>query len=96
MADGERLWHGSHEALKLLEEGRLAVRGRRLLELGCGLGLLGLSCALQGAETVLLTDYDPELLKACATWPRKRDGQLILAFEGYERIDLLQKEQEDL
>ena len=68
MADGERLWHGAKEALKLVEEGRLAVEGRRLLELGCGLGVLGLACAVRGARQVLLTDYDPELLKACATW----------------------------
>jgi predicted nicotinamide N-methyase len=39
----------------------LDVSGRQVLELGCGLGLVGVVAALQGAR-VLCTDYEPEAL----------------------------------
>ena len=39
----------------------LGLHGRRVLELGCGLGLVGVVAALQGAR-VLCTDYEPEAL----------------------------------
>ncbi|MGQ4810433.1 Release factor glutamine methyltransferase [Candidatus Entotheonellaceae bacterium PAL068K] len=39
----------------------LGLRGRRLLELGCGLGLVGVVAGLQGAH-VLCTDYEPDAL----------------------------------
>jgi predicted nicotinamide N-methyase len=40
---------------------RLSLAGRRVLELGCGLGLVGVVAALQGAQ-VLCTDYEAEAL----------------------------------
>ena len=40
---------------------RLDLAGRRVLELGCGLGLVGVVAALQGAQ-VLCTDYEPAAL----------------------------------
>jgi predicted nicotinamide N-methyase len=39
----------------------LEVRGRQVLELGCGLGLVGVVASLQGAR-VLCTDYEPDAL----------------------------------
>lgn len=39
----------------------LDVHGRQVLELGCGLGLVGVVAALQGAR-VLCTDYEPDAL----------------------------------
>ena len=44
---------------------RLPVLGKSVLELGCGIGVVGLACARAGASRVLLTDYDDELLRAC-------------------------------
>lgn len=37
------------------------VQGRQVVEIGCGMGLVGLAAALSGAE-VVLTDYDPHAL----------------------------------
>ena len=39
----------------------LDMSGQRVLELGCGLGLVGVVAALQGAR-VLCTDYEPDAL----------------------------------
>ncbi len=44
-----------------LEAGR-SLRGQRVVELGCGLGLAGITAGLRGAE-VLFTDYIPEALQ---------------------------------
>lgn len=38
------------------------LRGRRVLELGCGLGLAGIAAAKAGA-TVVMTDYEPDALE---------------------------------
>ncbi|CAE6971936.1 mettl23 [Symbiodinium sp. CCMP2456] len=71
MADGRFIWHGTTAALKLLrssetdEVPRLHVADKVILELGCGLGVVGLACACAGARNVVLTDYDKELLCAC-------------------------------
>ncbi|CAE7279650.1 mettl23 [Symbiodinium sp. CCMP2592] len=71
MADGRFIWHGTTAALKLLrgseaaEIPRLQVADKVILELGCGLGVVGLACARAGAKRVVLTDYDKELLCAC-------------------------------
>lgn len=66
MADGRFIWHGAHACLQLIMDGRLNITEQRVLELGCGLGIVGLACAKAGARAVTLTDYDPELLSACS------------------------------
>ena len=71
MADGRFIWHGTTAVLKLLRSSeteeipRLQVADKVILELGCGLGVVGLACARAGARKVVLTDYDKELLCAC-------------------------------
>ena len=69
MADGRFIWHGARAALKLIAEEagelKLQVQDSTVLELGCGLGVVGMACARAGAKSVVLTDYDHELLRAC-------------------------------
>ena len=48
--------------LALDECGRHFVKGKRVLELGGGVGLGGIGCVLSGAKEVVLTDGDGELL----------------------------------
>ncbi len=47
---------------------RSALRGQRVLELGCGQGLPGILCLMLGAEQVVFQDYNKEVL-ACVTKP---------------------------
>eukprot|EP00928_Gymnodinium_smaydae_P021781 TRINITY_DN18531_c1_g1_i3.p1 TRINITY_DN18531_c1_g1~~TRINITY_DN18531_c1_g1_i3.p1 ORF type:complete len:373 (-),score=78.80 TRINITY_DN18531_c1_g1_i3:202-1320(-) len=69
MADGRAVWHGTRSFMKLLNsdgDHGVDVRGRRVLELGCGLGVVGLTCVRDcEATAVVLTDYDESLLETC-------------------------------
>jgi ribosomal protein L11 methyltransferase len=48
--------------LRALEE--LGCRGRAVLDLGCGSGILAIAAALLGAERVLALDNDPQAVKS--------------------------------
>lgn len=75
--DPDPIWDWGHTGLHLFPSaiqmaafllsatGRELVRGRRVLELGCGMGLLGPVAALGGAAAVVLTDFDPLVLDLC-------------------------------
>jgi predicted nicotinamide N-methyase len=62
---GDLYWHALWPAAVGLAEHLLQqpdlVRGRRVLELGCGVGLVGLAAARCGAR-LTLSDIDPEAL----------------------------------
>ncbi|XP_020599224.1 histidine protein methyltransferase 1 homolog [Phalaenopsis equestris] len=64
---GLKLWEGSIDLIKALnaeiEEGRLTVKGKRVLELGCGHGLPGIFTALTGASTIHFQDFNAEVLR---------------------------------
>ncbi len=51
-----RAWDCSLAMVKYLE--MIQLKGLRVLELGCGLGLPGIAAALLGAQSVHVTDHD--------------------------------------
>jgi predicted nicotinamide N-methyase len=53
------LWPSAHGLARALWERRQALAGRRVLELGCGLGLPAIVAAKLGAE-VTATDFHPD------------------------------------
>ncbi|OQR91774.1 hypothetical protein ACHHYP_04381 [Achlya hypogyna] len=59
---GWQTWGSSLVLARAIAAGDMDVRGRRVLELGCGTGLVGIVAALKGAADVLLTDFLPEIL----------------------------------
>jgi predicted nicotinamide N-methyase len=59
-AIGSRVWDCAPSMARWFEKGDF-VRGKKILELGAGTGLLGLACATLGASTVVLTDL-PSIL----------------------------------
>lgn len=52
------LWSSAKTLLETLAEYKLL--GKRVIELGCGLGIPSIFCSLKGAKSVLATDYHPE------------------------------------
>ena len=59
------LWPSALALAAAVLDDERAVRGRRVLELGCGLGVPSVAAALAGAD-VLATDWSPEALAATA------------------------------
>lgn len=57
------LWPSAIAASEELVRQPELVQGRRIVELGSGLGLPGIIAGLSGAESVLLTDIDETALK---------------------------------
>lgn len=69
---GLKLWEGSLDLVRILQsevrDGRLSLRGKRVLELGCGHGLPGIFTGLEGATSVHFQDFNAEVLR-CLTIP---------------------------
>lgn len=65
---GEEVWDAAKLLCMLLcsLESDVDVKGKRILELGAGCGLLGLCCSILGASKVLCTDYLPEVMNNLA------------------------------
>lgn len=53
---------GSYFA-RVLSTNKTLLQGRKVLDLGCGCGLLGLVCALHGAKRVHFSDINPAAIK---------------------------------
>lgn len=60
------LWGGGLALARHLTEHRETVRGRRVLDLGAGSGLVAIAAAKAGARHVLASDSDPDALAAVA------------------------------
>ncbi|MGQ9582398.1 MAG: HemK2/MTQ2 family protein methyltransferase [Thermoplasmatota archaeon] len=66
----ERVYPPAEDTFLLLEG--LEVRGGRALEVGTGSGLVGIHCALEGAQ-VVCTDVNPHALR-CTRLSARRNG----------------------
>ena len=68
---GDIVWPAGLAFSRLLAHCPSFVDGKRVLELGAGLGTVGLCAAASGAASVLLSDYDDEVLEYA------RDGAAV-------------------
>jgi SAM-dependent methyltransferase len=59
---GERPWTLRWETISR----KVSFRGKRVVELGCNLGLLSIQACLAGAETVVAADHNQRILAAAA------------------------------
>lgn len=62
------------------------VRGKRVLDFGCGSGVVAIAAALAGADTVIACDNDPDALAATASNARLNQVELELAAD-YAAVD---------
>ncbi|XP_054288397.1 histidine protein methyltransferase 1 homolog isoform X1 [Macrosteles quadrilineatus] len=61
---GLKLWECTHDVAGLLHQSE--VSGKVVLDLGCGLGLLGILALKLGAKSVVFQDYNADVLR-CVT-----------------------------
>jgi hypothetical protein len=55
---GESVWHAGFALAKYLYNNRHLIKDKSIIEIGSGLGLVGLTAACLGAERVTFTDLD--------------------------------------
>ena len=67
------LWQGSVALAEEVLANPETVRGKRVVDLGTGLGLAGIAAALAGAKEVVLTDREPRALY-CALCAAEANG----------------------
>ena len=71
------LWQGSVALAEEVLSNPALVRGKRVLDLGTGLGLAGVAAGLAGAEEVVLTDREPRALY-CALCAAAANGLSVV------------------
>ncbi|EJK53927.1 hypothetical protein THAOC_26543 [Thalassiosira oceanica] len=59
---GVTMWKATPRLVDFLQSSPELCKGRSVLELGAGLGLVGITAQLQGAESVVMTDGDSQTL----------------------------------
>ena len=64
---GLKIWECTFDLLDYMTETGVNFSGKRVLDLGCGAGLLGIHALLNGAEEVHFQDYNPEVIECLTT-----------------------------
>ena len=59
---GLKVWECAFDLVRFLLESGIELKGMKILELGCGVGLPGIHSLLSGAESVHFQDYNPEVI----------------------------------
>lgn len=59
--EGQMVWGAARALTYIIERGDFLVKGKSVIDLGAGTGLVGFACSLLGASSVTLTDL-PEVL----------------------------------
>ena len=79
-------WASGQVLARWLLENPEVVRGKRVVDFGCGSGVAGIAAALGGADTVVACDLDSQALAATAANARLNGVALDLA-DDFESID---------
>lgn len=79
-------WAGGQALARWLLDHPETVRGRRVIDLGSGSGLVGLACARAGAASVRAVDVDPLAEAACVL--NMRENALVLEVECRDIVDV--------
>jgi predicted RNA methylase len=57
LAGGLKIWECTRDLADFLIRERINLKGKQVLDLGCGTGLLGVLAMLLGAQSVHFQDY---------------------------------------
>ncbi len=78
-------WASGQVLARYLLEQPEWVRGRRVLDFGCGSGVVAVAAALAGARETIACDLDPQALAATAANARLNGVELTLV-DDYEQV----------
>ncbi|ESQ81536.1 class I SAM-dependent methyltransferase [Asticcacaulis benevestitus] len=78
-------WSGGQALAKYVAAHPAIVKGKRVLDIACGSGLVGIAAIQAGAESVLCNDIDPYAEAAVALNAALND--VTLAFTGDDLLD---------
>lgn len=79
-------WPGGQGLARFLLDGPELATGRRVVDLGCGGGLIALAAARADAAEVLALDEDPNALIACAQNARANDLDITIHRTGLQAL----------
>ncbi len=85
-------WASGQVLAQFLRDDCSWVRGRRVLDFGCGSGVVAIAAALAGAREVVACDIDPLALEATRRNADLNGVELVLAGDYYEvegEIDII-------
>ena len=85
-------WASGQVLAQFLRDDPSWVKGRRVLDFGCGSGVVAIAAALAGAREVIACDIDPQALEATQKNAELNGVELILSSDYYDvegEIDLI-------
>ena len=85
-------WASGQVLAQFLRDAPHWVIGKRVLDFGCGSGVVAIAAALAGAREVIACDIDPRALEATEKNAQLNGVELILASDYFEvegKIDLI-------
>jgi predicted nicotinamide N-methyase len=83
------LWPSGHAVCRLLHQHPDLVRGRTVLDFGCGGGLVACTAARAGAARVIAVDIDPLALSAAHCNARVNQVEPVICDSWEQPVDLL-------
>lgn len=82
-------WAGGNALVRWILANPESVRGRRVLDFGCGSGLVGVAAALAGAAEVWCADLDPNALLAVKENARLNQVSVQCVDGEWPEVDVL-------
>lgn len=83
-------WAGGRALVRWIQQNPEAVRGKRVLDFGCGSALVGIAAAKAGAAAVWVADLDPNALLAAMENARLNRVELMPVVAGqWPEVDVL-------
>jgi SAM-dependent methyltransferase len=92
---GARVWALAHVALRELAANPSLVRGKTVLEIGAGTGLLGVAAARLGASVAVVSDHEPAVLRILRACARLNEGGVVEARSKGEDQEEEEEEEEE-
>ena len=82
-------WAGGRALAQFIAANPNLVAGKRVLDFGCGSGIVGIAAALAGAKTVFVADLDPQALLAAQVNAAVNGVDIQIVDGDWPQVDLL-------